>query len=201
MPQAVMPSATTIADVCPNHVQDWKLQGVMEIRYRDSKHVNKVAISAMCAITTCNDFGPAGKDSMAPASGWMLSNLTRYWHAVRPGSGQLIHNHDSITWLPLFLTALNAVLYLMAASKVPSALVNRGVILTSQVLTTLLRARLFPLHAVTERAICIMLFHFASLTQNSQRLQPTFIERILPDHDDAQEDHSHSGEFGQDLKV
>ena len=173
----------------------------MEIRYRDSTQVNKAAISAMCAIIICNDLGPAGKDSMASASGWMLSNLTRYWHAVRPGSGQLSHNHDSITWLPLFLKALNAVLYRIAASKVPSAIVNRGVILTSHILTTLLRARLFPLDAVTERAICITLFHFASLTQNSPHLHPNFIEHSLPDHDDAQENHSHSVGFGQDLKV
>lgn len=196
-----MPSAATIAEVCPNHLQDRKLQGAVGIRYRDSTQVNKVAISAMCAIVTCNDLGPAGNNSMASASGWMLSNLTRYWHAVAPGSGQLNRNQDSISWLPLFLEALNAVLYRMAATKVPSAIVNRGVILSSQVLTALLRARLFPLDSVTERAICILLFQFASLTQSSVHLQPNFIERVLPDHCDPQENQSHSGDFGEDLKV
>ena len=194
-----MPSATTITEVCPNQLQGRKLQGAVEIRYRDSAQVNKVAISAMCAIFTCNDSGCAGKNSMASASGWMLTNLTRYWNAVTPGSGHLIPNRDSISWLPLFLEALNAVLCRMAANQVPSAIVNRGVILSSQVLTTLLRARLFPLDSVTERAICILLFQFAALTQNSEYLN--FIERVLPDQCDAQENQSHSGDFGEDLKV
>ena len=201
MPQSVMPSMTTIAEVCPNYVQDRKLQGAVEIRYRDNAQVNKVAISAICAIVTCNNIGPAGKNSMASANGWMLSNLTRYWHTVASGSGKLNHNHDSTSWLPLFLEALNAVLYRMAATEAPSAIVNRSVILSSQVLTSLLRARLFPLDSVTERAMCIMLFHFASLTQNPQYLQPNLIERVLPDNCDAQENQSHPGEFGEDLKV
>ena len=191
----------TIAEVCPNHVQDRELQGAVEIRYRDSAQVNKVAISAIFAIVTCNDLEPAGKNLMASASGWMLSNLNRYWHAVAPGSGQLSHNRVSISWLPLLLDALNAVLYRMAAIKVPSAIVDRSVILSSQILTTLLRARLFPLDSVTERAICIMLFHFASLTQNSQYIHPNFIGRVLPDHCDAQGSRSHSGDFSEDLKV
>ena len=201
MPQAVMPSAMTIAEVCPSHVRDRELQGAVEIRYRDSAQVNKVAISAIFAIVTCNDLEPTGKNLMASASGWMLSNLTRYWHAAPPGSGQPSHNHVSISWLPLFLEALNAVLYRMAAIKVPSAIVDRSVILSSQVLTTLLRARLFPLDSVMERALCIMLFHFASLTQNSQYIPPNFIGRVLADHCDAQENRSHSGEFSEDLKV
>ncbi len=202
MPPAVMPSATTIAEVCPDHVQDRELQGAVEIRYRDSAQVNKVAISAIFTIVSCNDLEPAGNISMASASGWMLSNLTRYWHAVAPGSGQLSHNHVSISWLPLFLEALNAVLYRMAAIKVPSAsVVNRSVILSSQVLTTLLRARLFPLDSVTERAICIMLFHFASLTQNPQYIHLNVIERFSPYHCDVQEKRSQSGGFGEDLQV
>ena len=191
----------TIAEVCQNQVQDRELQGAVEIRYRDSAQVNKVAISAILAIVTCNDSKPMGKNLIPSASGWMLSNLTRYWKAVAPGSGELSHNHVSISWLPLFLEALNAVLYRMATIKAPSAIVDRSVILSSQVLTTLLKAHLFPLDSVTERAICIMLFHFASLTQNSQYIHPNFIERVLPDHCDAQESRSHSGEFSADLKV
>ena len=191
----------TIAEVCPNHVQDRELQGAVEIRYRDSTQVNKMAISAILAIVTCNDLEPVGKNLMASASGWMLSNLTRYWHAVVPGSGQLSHNHVSISWLPLFLEGLTTVLSPMTAIKVPSAILDRSVILSSQVLTTLLRARLFPLDSVTERAICIMLFHFASLVQKSQHIRPNFIGRVLPDHNDAQESRSHSADFSEDLKV
>ena len=191
----------TIAEVCPNHVQDRELQGAVEIRYRDSAQVNKMAISAILAIVTCNDLEPAGKNLMASASGWMLGNLTRYWHAAAPSSEQLSHNHDSISWLPLFLEGLNTFLYRMAATKVPSAIVDRSVILSSQVLTSLLRARLFPLDSVTERAICIMLFRFASLIQKSQYIQPNFIGRVFPDHYDAQESRSHSGGFSEDLKV
>ena len=201
MPQAVMPSTTTITEVCSNHAQDRELQGIVGIRFRDSAQVNKVAISAILAIVTCNDLEPAGKNSMASASGWMLSNLTRYWNAVAPGSGQLSHDHVSISWLPLFLEALNAVLYRMAAINNPSAIVNRSVILSSQVLTTTLRARLFPLDSVTERAICIMLFHFASLTQNPQYIHLNVIECFSPDHCDVQENQSHSGGFGEDLQV
>ena len=196
-----MPSTTTIAEVCPNHVQDRKLQGAVEIRYRNNAQVNKVAISAICAIVTCNDLWPAGKNSVASASGWMLGNLTRYWHAVASEIGKLSHNHDSKSWLPLFLEALNAVLFRMAATEAPSAIVNRSVILSSRVLTSLLRARLFPLDSVTERAMCMMLFHFASLTQTHQYLQPNFIEPVLPDNCDGQKDQSHDGEFGEDLKV
>ena len=196
-----MPSTTTIAEVCPNYVQDRKLQGAVEIRYRNNAQVYKVAISAICAIVTCNDLEPAGTNSMASANGWMLSNLTRYWHAVASGSGKLNDNHDSTLWLPLFLEALNAVLYRMAATKVPSAIAKRSVILSSHVLTSLLRARLFPLDSVTERAMCIMLFHFTSLTQNPHYLQPNFIEHVLPDNCDAQKLQGQCGEFGEDLKV
>ena len=191
----------TIAEVCPNHVQDRELQGAVEIRYRDSAQVNKMAISAILAIVTCDDLEPAGKNLMASASGWMLGNLTRYWHAAAPSSGQLGHNEVSISWLPLFLECLNTVLYRMAPTKVPPAIVDRSVILSSQVLTSLLRARLFPLDSVTERAICIMLFHFASLIKKSQHIQPNFIGRVFPDHHDAQESRSHSGDFSEDLKV
>ena len=196
-----MPSAMTIAEVCPNHVQDRELQGAVEIRYRDSAQINKMAISAIFAIVTCNGLEHTGKNLVASASGWILSNLTRYWHAVAPGSGQPSHDHVSILWLPLFLEALNAVLYRMAAIKVPSAIVDRSVILSSQVLTTLLGARLVPLNSVTERALCIMLFHFASLTQNSQYIPPNFIGRVLADHSDAQENRGHSDDFSEDLKV
>ena len=191
----------TIAEVCPNHVQDRELQGAVEIRHRDSTQVNKMAISAILAIVTCNDLEPAGKNLMASTSGWMLNNLTRYWHAVVPGCGQLSHNHVSIPWLPLFLEGLTTFLSPMTAIKVPSAILDRSVILSSQVLTTLLRAHLFPLDSVTERAICIMLFHFASLVQKSQHIHPNFIGRVLPDHNDAQESRSHSADFSEDLKV
>lgn len=191
----------TIAEVCPNHVQDRELQGAVEIRYRDNAQVNKMAISAILAIVTCNDLEPAGKNSMASVSGWMLSSLIRYWHAAAPGSGQLSHDHVSISWLPLFLESLNTVMYRMAAIKVPSAILDRSVILSSQVLTSLLRARLFPLDSVTERAICIMLFHFASLIEKSQHIHSNLIGRVFPDHNDAQESRSHSGDFSEDLKV
>ena len=191
----------TIAEVCPNHVQDRELQGAVEILYQDSAQVNKMAISAILAIVTCNDLEPAGKNLTASASGWMLGNLTRYWHAAAPSGGQLSHDHISISWLPLFLEGLNTVLYRMAATKVPSAIVDRSVLLSSQVLTSLLRARLFPLDSVTERAICIMLFHFASLIKNSQYIQPKFIGCVFPDHYDAQDSRSHSGDFSEDLKV
>ena len=191
----------TIAEVCPNNVQDRELQGAVEIRCQASAQVNKMAITAILAIVTCNDLEPAGKNLMASASGWMLGNLTRYWHAAAPSSGNPSHNHVSISWLPLFLEGLNTVLYRMTATKFPSATVDRSVILSSQVLTSLLRARLFPLDSVTERAICIMLFHFASLIKKSQHIQPNFIGRVFPDHYDAHESQSHSGDFSEDLKV
>ena len=202
LPQPVVPSAATIAEVCPDHLQYRELQGAVDTRFREIAFANDVTISFLFLVITSADTNAAGmRSSTVTENGWALNSLTRFWHSVTMEGVSLKYNRISHRCLAHFLGALRTFISRMAGFKFPSALVTRSAILSSQALSILLNTQLLPLDSTIERELCMILFEFAFLSQKSQPIRQTFLEHIVPTLRGVKEDRSQSSDFGPDLKV
>ena len=202
LPQRVVPSAATIAEVCPDYLQYRELQGTVEIWFRDIAFANDVTISFLFLVITSADTSGAGmRSSTVTENGWALNSLTRFWHSVAMEGVSLKYNRISHRCLVHFLDALRTFVSRMAGVNFPSALVIRSAILSSQALFALLNTQPLPLDSTIERELCMILFEFAFLSQESQPIRQIFLEHIVPTLRGAKEDRSQSSDFGLDLKV
>ena len=196
-----MPSVTTIADVCPDNLQDRELHSSIGIRFRDSLQAKKVTLSALSIIVTSEGLETTEKHSKVSQNGWILSILTRYWHVVASESGRINQSHVSLLFLSQFLEALYMYLSRIGALQTSSAIVHRTILLCAQVLTAVLIDRQFHLQSAIERSICMVLLHLVPLTQDSQHAPRKFIEQISSEFCESKGNRSRSCEIGEDLQV
>ena len=202
LPQPVVPSATTIAEVCPDHLQYSQVQSAVEIQFRDIAFANDVTMSCLFLVIISADAdGARSRSSTATEKGWALSSLTRFWHTVATDGVPLSSNRISLRCVVLFLRAIRTVVSHMAGVKSRSALVSRIMILSSQALSTLLVTQPPLVDLTIGRQLCITLFELALLSRESRLSHQNFLEHMIPRLHGAKENQTHSFDLGQDLEV
>ena len=202
LPQPVVPSATTIAEVCPDYLQYRELQSAVEIQFRDIAFANDVTMSALFLVIISADAnGARSRSSTATENGWALSSLTRFWHTVATEGVPLSSNRISLQCVVLFLNAIRTVVSHMAGSKSRSAFVTRIMVVSSQALSTLLVTQPPLVDLTIGRQLCMILFELALLSRESRLIHQIFLEHIIPRLRSSKENETHSFDLGQDLEV
>ena len=204
IPQCHVPSTVTISGLCLRDLPQDELQDTVRVSLGHRRQVINTSMCLLSLFTIPSPSRPALTSSfgfLSSEDSWTLNILTRFWQAIASEGAQLGYMGSNLSSVVSFLNRIRLYFAHIFGLNSLSAVVDRALILSTQIITTFLVREPLPLSSSVEKALCLMMFDLALTDSKSEPRFQKYVGDNLSTVIEVRKDHKRFDVFGQDLQV